>query len=169
MTVRRHDHTPTHTWKTSLIIHGAQVFIIESSQKHIPNQLRHRTSPAAMRHVDMTMLDIELTGKIAERQLVIAFLVSQFHCGGNHRRARRMRRHPVEGAHATRAHRLADILDLDGFAVERPAYHQKRAFGAKPVQLLDDGFRGVPPEHDFVHRAKYDTALVHACPPGTSC
>ncbi len=34
--------------------------------------------------------------------------------GGNHRLARRMRRHRVEGPGATRPKRLADFLDLVG-------------------------------------------------------
>jgi hypothetical protein len=85
--------------------------------------------------------------------------------GGNDRRARRVRGHLVEDADATRAHRLAYILDLAGFAVERPAHHQEGALGAEPVKLLDDGLRGMAAEHDLVHGAEYDTALVHACPP----
>lgn len=78
---------------------------------------------------------------------------------------RRMRRHLVEGAGATRAHRLSDFLDLAGLAIECAAHHQEGAFRAQPVQLLDDGFRGVAPERDLVHGAEYDTALVHCSPP----
>ena len=62
---------------------------------------------------------------------------------------------------------VADGLDLAGLAVERPAHHQEGAFGAEPVELLDDGFRGMASEHDLVHGAEYDTALVHAVLPGT--
>ena len=78
-----------------------------------------------------------------------------------------MRRHLVKGADAACAHRLSDVLDLGCLAVERPAHHQEGAFGAEPVQLLDDGLRGMAPEHHLVHRAEYDPALVHGCPPGT--
>ena len=51
--------------------------------------------------------------------------------------------------------------------LQRAAHHQEGALGAEPVELLDDGLRGMAPEHHLVHGAEYDTALVHACPPGT--
>src|SRR5262249_58214401 len=85
--------------------------------------------------------------------------------GGNHGSARRMRRHLVESAHAARAHGLSDRLYLGGPAVERAAHHQEGAPGAQPVELLDDGLRGMAPEHNLVHRAEYDTALVHSVLP----
>ena len=47
--------------------------------------------------------------------------------GGDHGRARRMRRHPVEGADALVAERAAHLLDLVGLAVERAAHHQEHA------------------------------------------
>ena len=60
------------------------------------------------------------------------------------------------------AQRLPDFFDLVGLAVQRAADHQERARRAQPVQLLGDRFRRVAPEHDFIHGAEYDTALVHA-------
>ncbi len=78
------------------------------------------------------------------------------------RGARRMRRHPVEDADAAGPERLADSFDLIGLAVQCARDHQEGALRAQPVQLLDDGFTGGPPEHDLVHGAKYDTASVHA-------
>ena len=62
---------------------------------------------------------------------------------------------------AARAQRVADFLDLVGFAVERAADHQERAAGAQPVHLLDDRLGGRAAEHDLVHGAEYDTTLVH--------
>ncbi len=86
---------------------------------------------------------------------------------GNHRRARRMRRHRVEGADAARPQRAANLLDLVGFAVQRAADHQERALRAQPVQLFLNRFGCRPPEHDLIHRAEYDTTLMHVCPPRT--
>ena len=45
--------------------------------------------------------------------------------GRDHGRARRVRRHRVEGADAARSHRAADVLDHVGLAVERAADHQE--------------------------------------------
>ena len=87
-------------------------------------------------------------------------------CRGNDRRARRMRRHRVEGADAARPQRAANVLDLIGFAVERAADHQEGAFRAQPVQLFDNRLGCRPPEHDLIHRAEYDTTFMHAVLPG---
>ena len=57
---------------------------------------------------------------------------------GDDRRARRVRRHRVEGAAHRVAERAADFFDLVGLAVERTADHQEGALGAEPVHLLDD-------------------------------
>ena len=77
--------------------------------------------------------------------------------GGDHRRARRVRRHRIECADAARPHCAADVLDHVGFAVERAADHQERAFRAQPVHLLDDRLGCRSSEHDLVHGAEYDT------------
>jgi hypothetical protein len=53
-----------------------------------------------------------------------------------------------------------------GLAMQRSAHHQEGALRAEPVELLDDGLRGMASEHHLVHGAEYDAALVHACPPG---
>jgi len=84
----------------------------------------------------------------------------------DHPLPRRMRPHRIESAHATRAERRSDFLDLVGFAVERAADHQKGAASAHAVHLRDHSLRGGSPENHLVHGAENDTALVHACPPG---
>ena len=75
--------------------------------------------------------------------------------GRYHGRARRMRRHRVEGADAARAQRAADVFDHVGLAVQRAADHQKGAVGAQPVHLLDDHLGCRPSENDFIHGAEY--------------
>ncbi len=86
---------------------------------------------------------------------------------GNDGRARRMRRHRIEGAGAARPQHAANVLDFIGFAVQRAADHQEGAFHAQPVQLLDNRLGCRPPEHDLIHRAEYDTTFMHGCPPRT--
>ena len=56
-----------------------------------------------------------------------AFGVARRVGGGDHRLARRMRRHRVEHAGAARAERAADLRDLVGLAVQRAADHQEGA------------------------------------------
>ena len=87
--------------------------------------------------------------------------------GGNDRRARRMRRHRIEGAGAALPEHAANVLDFIGFAVQRAADHQEGAFRAQPVQLFDNRLGCRPPEHDLIHRAEYDTTFMHGCPPRT--
>ena len=86
---------------------------------------------------------------------------------GDHRRARRMRRHRVEGGGMARAQSAADFLDFVGLAVEGPADHQEGAGRAHAIHLLDNSFGGGSPEHDLLHGAEYDTPFMHACPPRT--
>ena len=86
---------------------------------------------------------------------------------GNHCRARRMRRHRVKSADAARPQLAADLLDLVGLAVQRPADHQERALRAQSVQLFQNRPGCRPPEHDLIHRAEYDTTFMHLCPPRT--
>ena len=73
-----------------------------------------------------------------------------------------MRRHRVKGGDAALSQCFPDLFDLAGFAVERAADHQECAAGIEAIHLLDDRFRCMSPEHDFVHGAEYDPALVHA-------
>jgi len=86
--------------------------------------------------------------------------------GGNDGFAGRMRRHRVEGRHATRPEGLADFLDLVGLTVERAANHQEGAGQAQAVHLPGGRLGGGRSENHLVHGAENDTPLVHDdCPP----
>ena len=89
--------------------------------------------------------------------------------GGNDGRARRVRRHRIEGADAAGPERFPDLVDLVGGPVERAADHQEGAVRAQAVHLAYDRLGGGAAEHDLVHGAENDTPAVHDdCPPGTS-
>jgi hypothetical protein len=85
--------------------------------------------------------------------------------GCDHGGARRMRRHGIERADATRAQRRLDFRDLVGSAVQCAADHQEGADDAEAVDLRHDRLGGGGSENHLVHGAEHDTALVHDCPP----
>ena len=70
-----------------------------------------------------------------------ALRLARLRGGGDDGRARRVRRHLVEGADALVAERPADLLDLVGLAVERAAHHQEHALGAAGLHQLGDRSR----------------------------
>jgi hypothetical protein len=87
--------------------------------------------------------------------------------GGNDGLARGVRRHRIEGCHATRAKRFSDFLDLAGLLVERAAHHEKGADSTQAVHLRDNRLGSGVAENHLLHGAENDTPLVHDCPPGT--
>ena len=83
--------------------------------------------------------------------------------GGDDRRARRVRRHLVEGADALVAERAADLFDLVGLAVERAAHHQEHALGAVGLHHLGDRLGGRLAVVDFFHVGENDAARCQHC------
>jgi hypothetical protein len=83
----------------------------------------------------------------------------------DHGGARRMRRHCIERADATRTQRRLDFRDLVCFAVQRAADHQEGAVAPEAIDLRHDRLGGGGSEYHLVHGAEHDTPLVHDCPP----
>jgi len=76
----------------------------------------------------------------------------------DHRGARRVRRHLVEGADTFVAERAADLLDLVGLAIERAAHHQKDALRSGAQHQVRKCYVGGRAVDHFVHLAEYDSS-----------
>jgi hypothetical protein len=72
-----------------------------------------------------------------------------------------MRRHRIEGSHATRSKCATNLFDFIGFAIERAADHQKHTARTQTINLTDDRLGGQSSENHLVHGAENDTPSVH--------
>ena len=93
----------------------------------------------------------------------VGFGLARLRRRGDDRRARRVRRHLVEGADAFVAERAADCFDLVGLAVERAAHHQEDALGAVGFHHLGDRLGGRLAVVDFFHVGENDAARCQHC------
>ena len=75
---------------------------------------------------------------------------------GDHRAARRVRRHPVEHADTAIAESAAHLVDLVGLAVQRAADHQEHALRVR--RQFGDRLRGGLAEQHLLHLAEHDAA-----------
>ena len=117
-------------------------------------------SPSTLRDV-VGEAELDRLGAVGDRAAAqgddqIGLGLARLRGGGDHGRARRVRRHLVEGADAFVAERAPDLLDLVGLAIERAAHHQEHALGAVLLDQLGHRLGGRLAVVDFFHLGKND-------------